>query len=66
MIRLNLYQYTNSNNKCGFAQKNAHYKKSVLNNNYLYKPAECITHHTRLRKSLPLKTFKKRELTVLQ
>lgn len=55
--------YTYSRNKCGFIQKNLHYKKNVLNTTFFYRPAQCITHYNIFRKSLPLKKFKHQQLS---
>ena len=56
-------QYTYSRNQCGFTQKNSHYKKNVLNTNFLYRPARCVTHNLESHKALSTRSFKIAELS---
>ena len=51
-------RYTYSRNQCGFTQKNSHYKKNVLNTNFLYRPASCIINNLDSHRAISIRRFR--------
>ena len=62
ILRRDPCRYTYSQNNCGFLKKNSHYKRNVLNTNFLYLPAKCVIYNIDSHTGLTIRRFKNEQL----